>query len=174
MEEKFCLSQKKLDIKILILFLMRRLKAPVTLDALTEVIISGDDGISYFDFAECVAELVKTEHLQLSGNIYSLTEKGERNGELTESSLPFSVRSRAENATSVLRKSQFRDAMITAHHTLRPDGALTVKLSLSDKVGDIIYMELYAADKKQAAILENGFRRNAESVYNTVLENLLN
>ena len=36
-----------------------------------------DDAIDYFDFSECLADLVRTEHLSLSEDgLYSITERG--------------------------------------------------------------------------------------------------
>ena len=53
-----------------------------------------DDAVDYFDFSECLADLVKTEHLTLDeeSGLYAITEKGRRNSEICETSLPYSVR----------------------------------------------------------------------------------
>jgi len=168
----FGFIHEKIEIKILILFILRRLAEPVTFDVLTELTMC-DDGIGYFDFTECVAELIRTGHLRFNDNKYSLTEKGERNGEATEYSLPFSVRVNAENETAEMRIRQSRNSLITSCHTVNSDGAYTVLLSLSDGVGEIISMKLFSANKKQALALEKGFRNNAESIYNALIEAIL-
>lgn len=173
MEGNFGFIHEKLDIKILILFILRRLSAPVTLERLTELAMC-DSGISYFDFTDCVAELTATEHLRLEDDKYSLTAKGRRNGEITEINLPYSVRMKAEISTSVLRAEQNRDAMIKTSHTQNPDGGgCSVKLSLSDGVGEIVSMELFAVSDNQALDLERGFRKNAERIYNVLIELIL-
>lgn len=162
---------EKTDIKILILFILRRLREPVTFDTLTELTMC-DEGIGYFDYSECVAELVKTGHLLREGDNYSVTPKGNRNGEITESALPYTVRMKAENAASLLRVAQSRDLMIKTFRTNRDEGGLTVNLSLSDGIGDIVAMELFAVNERQASALEKGFRANAEKVYNSLLDML--
>ena len=44
-----------------------------------------DDAIDYFDFSECLADLVKTEHLTLSEDgLYAITEKGLRAAKLID------------------------------------------------------------------------------------------
>ena len=48
MNERFGFIHDKLDIKILILFILQRLYAPISMDTLAELTLC-DDGISYFD-----------------------------------------------------------------------------------------------------------------------------
>jgi len=168
----FGFVHEKINIKILILYVLRALHEPVTLDVLTDLVMC-DDGICYFDFVECVAELLKTEHLRLVGNKYSLTAKGVHNGEIAEKGLPATMRSKAEKKTSATRSELSRDSMIKTFHTKNQDGSYTVALSLSDGVGDILSMALFAANEKQALDLERGFRKKAESIFNTLIVTLL-
>ena len=169
---KYGFIHDKLEIKILILFILRRIPEPITLAELTELAMC-DDGISYFDFAESVTELVKTKHLTYDSGKYALTNKGKRNGEATENSLPYSVRKKVEGGTSSYRATLMRSAMIKTFHKTNPDNSCTVTLSLSDGVGDIINIEMLAANEKQALALERGFRKNAELAYNALVETLL-
>jgi len=169
----FGFIHEKIEIKMLILFILRRLPTPVSLDVLTGLAMC-DDGISYFDYVECVADLVKTEHIRFEDDLYSLTLKGIHNGGITENNLPFSVRQEVETNVAIVRNSMGRNAMIKALHTANTDGSTTVELSLSDGVGDIVSISLYAANEKQAVALENGFRKNAEGIYNTLIEKILN
>lgn len=168
----FGFIHERIEIKILILFILRRLPEPITFDTLTELTMC-DDGFGYFDYAQCVAELVRTEHLQVKDNKYCLTAKGMRNGEATESSLPFSVRTKAENGAYAYRSKLCRNAMIKTTHTANPDGGYAVTLALSDGVGDIISMTLYTANEKQALAMERGFRKKAEKIYNELTKMML-
>jgi len=165
----FGFIHEKIEIKVLILFVLRRLQEPVTLDVLTELTMC-DGGISYFDFTDCVAELVKTGHVRFEDDKYSLTRKGERNGEITESNLPYSVRAKAENSAGGVRSAQNRNALIKTSSECSPDGGCEVFLSLSDGIGDIVSIKLFAANEQQARALENGFRKNAEGIYNALIE----
>ena len=172
MHGAFGFIREKIDIKILILFIMRRMAAPIDFDQLTDLTMC-DGGISYFDYAECVADLVKTEHLILKDDKYSLTAKGRRNGEATEVNLPYSVRLAVEKTTAAVRAVQNRDAMIKTTHTLNKDGSCTVALAMSDGLGEIISINLFSANEQQALALEKGFRKNAEKVFNGLLEMIL-
>ncbi|MCL2152550.1 MAG: DUF4364 family protein [Oscillospiraceae bacterium] len=172
MQGNFGFIHEKIEIKILILYILRRLPKPVTLEALTGLVMC-DDGFSYFDFIECVSELVKTEHVRFRDNKYSLTTKGERNGEITENNLPFSVRRKAENNAFATRNSISRDEMIKTMNTANPDGSYTAQMSLSDGLGEIVSLSLYCTNEKQALALEKGFRKNAERIYISLMEAIL-
>jgi len=172
MEGNFGFIHEKIEIKVLILYIMRRLPGPVTFDVMTGFAVC-DDGISYFDFTESVAELVATEHLRLEDNHYSLTNKGKRNGEITESSLPYSVRAKAEAKAVELRSSQSRNSLVKTSRAANAEGGYIVNLSLSDGIGDIAALQLFAANEQQAKALEAAFRKNAESIYGALIEMIL-
>ena len=86
---------EKLDIKLLILFILSRLPAPVDRGTLDELCQQCDDGVGYFDYSDCLGELIATGHVVGEDEEYAATEKGKRDGREVESSLPYSVRARA-------------------------------------------------------------------------------
>ena len=75
--EGFHPMQEKLDIKILILFILRRLPDAVEGETLANLAL-GDDAVGYFEYAECLAELEDSGHVERSGRMYRITEKGSR------------------------------------------------------------------------------------------------
>ena len=165
------LMQDKLDIKILILFILRRLPERVAEDVLTELAIS-ESGVGYFDYAEALAELVDTDHVTHEKSGYKITEKGIRNGTVIESSIPYSVRNKAERLLAPIAMNMRRDAMIKTSHELTDVGCM-VELSMADNKGDIISMKLVTSSEDQAQIMENNFRKNAEEIYNKIAEMML-
>jgi hypothetical protein len=172
MNGSFGFIHEKLDIKILILFILYRMPEPITFDTLTELAMC-DGGICYFDYADCVAELVMTEHVRLEDGRYSLTGKGVRNSEITENCLPFTVRMEAEKSTSAMRTAINRNSMIKTSHEPGPSGGFQANLSMSDGIGDIITIKLHTANERQALAIEKGFRMNAENIYNALIEAML-
>jgi hypothetical protein len=173
MIEKIGFINERVEVKVLILFIMRRLSKPVTLDVLTGLTLC-DKWISYFDVTDCLTDLIETKHVRLKDDKYSLTAKGKRNGEVLEKDLPYTVRFRAESAAAVVCSNQNRDAMIKTNYTAREDGGFRVAVSLSDGIGEIISMELFAANKQQADAIEKGFRKDAERIYLSIIEMLIN
>ena len=88
--------QDKLEIKFLILYIAARVVEPVPFDTMLDL-TPCDDAIDYFDFSDCLADLVRTEHLTLSEDgLYAITEKGLKNSQICETSLPYSVRLRCD------------------------------------------------------------------------------
>jgi len=161
-----------LEIKILVLYILRCLPEPVSQEALTELAMC-DYGFGYFDLLDCVADLVKTEHLQYENDRYRLTEKGAYNGMITEKSLPSAVRIHVEHSVSEYRGRLFRNEMIRTSHQTNQDGSCRVALALEDGLGEIISMDLFAVSERQALELENGFRKNAETIYNDLIGMIL-
>jgi len=163
----------KLDIKFLILYIMARAAAPLDFPTMTDLTLC-DDGVDYFEFAEAVAELVNTGHLEVDGNgLYSITEKGRTNGSICESSLAYSVRTKADRQLLLLNAKLRRNAQVRAEVFPRPGGSLTARLSLDDSFETIMTLDLMVNDSEQAAQLVSCFRERAELLYNTILNVLL-
>jgi len=167
----FIHEQVEIRIKVLILFVMRRLPEPVSLDILTELTMC-DESIGYFDVTECIAMLTETKHLCLKDGKYSLTAKGDRNGELLEKRLSDSVKRKAEEATAFVRAAVSRSAMIKTNCEVGDGGGYRVSMSFSDGIGDIMSMKLFASSLQQAQALERGFRKDAEKVYHAIIKML--
>ncbi len=77
---------EKLDIKILILYILNHLPAAVDAQTLSDLVFC-DNGIGYFDYSDCLAELVDTAHISEEDGKYRITEKGSRNVNEVASSL---------------------------------------------------------------------------------------
>ena len=172
MRSDYGFIHEKLDIKILILFILRRVLEPISFEELVKLTMC-DGGVNYFDVAECVEDLVNTGHLINSDEKYIITDKGARNGEITENSLPLSVRMLVENITFSHRSNQRRNAMINSSIATDADGRYKVALSLSDGISEVVSLELFAVSEQQAMSLVNGFRKRAEIIYNRLIEMIL-
>lgn len=167
--ERFGFIHEKLDIKILILFLLRRLPGEVEPTTLGDLCTQCDSGIGYFDYSDCLAELMETDHIREGEEGYAITEKGARNVDAVESSLPYSVRSKALKLLEPISEEMRRQAMITARHTLQEDGCF-VELAMSDGAGEIIHLRLLLAGEDQAKRIEKRFRKTAEKTYHQIVE----
>ena len=78
---------EKLDIKILILYILRRLPGTVDPETLAEL-CQCDSGVGYFDYSDCRADLVDTGHITESEEGYCITEKGARNADICFCDIP--------------------------------------------------------------------------------------
>lgn len=162
----------KLDIKFLLLFILARAAAPLDFATLTDLTMI-DEGVDYFEFAEALSELVETGHAALEDGLYSITDKGRKNGAVCESSLPYSVRGKCSRNLARVNAALRRDAQVRAEVLPREDGTCTLRLSLDDEDGNLLTIELLSPSPDQAARLADGFRARPEQVYNGVLDVLL-
>ena len=158
---------EKLDIKILILFILRRLPGTVERDMLSDF-TQCDGGVGYFDFSDCLSELVDTGLVTESPEGYRITEKGAQAGETVESSLPYSVRKKAEKLLAPEAERLRRLAMLTAEHEVTDNGCF-VTLAMDDGKGEIIRMRLLCSGEEQAKRIEEGFKRSAEEIYGKII-----
>lgn len=162
----------KLDIKLLILYIMARVTAPIDLPTLTDLALC-DAGVDYFLFAESVSELVTSGHLSLENDVYAITEKGRKHGEITESSLPYSVRLKCGRALSKLNNQLRRDAQVRAKVLPREDGMYTLQLTLDDNDGSLFALDLLVATEEQGKYIADRFRTTPDQIYNDILTILL-
>jgi len=170
MGERLGFINDKLDIKILILFVLRRLPAEIDSERLADLILI-DGGVGYFDYKECLAELATTAQIEDDEGLIKITAKGSRNGEILESGLPYSVRVKAEKTLAPVAEEMRRSAMILANHEVTENG-ITVYLAVSDGIGTIFDLKILAADEEQAKKIERNFRRKAEEYYNRFITEL--
>ena len=163
----------KLDIKFLILYITARVIEPIPFDTVLDLTLC-DDAIDYFDFSECLQDLVKTEHLTLSEDgLYSITEKGLRNSKICESSLAYSVRLRCDKNLEEWNRKLRRKSQVKASWEQRPNGTYTVRLSLDDDVGNVMDLKLMAVREDMAKILAARFQKAPEKLYTEIMSLLL-
>ena len=165
--------RESLDIKLLVLFVLNRLTRPVSLLALSDLVL-GESSVNYFDYIDALSSLVKTGHVtELDGERYLITNKGIRNLAEFETRIPYTIRLRVGAAAERMARVLMRNAMVQVSHEPREDGGFTVHLSLSDGMGPILSMDLLAGSEKQAVTIERNFHKNAEEYYGRIANMLL-
>ena len=163
----------KLELKFLILYITARLIEPVSFDVILDLAMC-DEGVGYFDFSECLDDLVKTEHLTLSKEgLYAITDKGLRNSEICESSLAYSVRLECDKNLEAWNRKLRRKSQVRSSYEKRPNGTYTVNFSLDDDAGNIMTLKLMAIREDMAKMLQNRFRQAPEQTYHAIMQVLL-
>lgn len=170
--ERLGFIHEDLDIKILILFVLRRLPWYVDMQTLAEICQLGDGGVGYFEFSDCLCDLVEVGQVEETELGYRITEKGAWSVDTVESSLPFSVRVKTKKALEPFKQMLAREAMIKTSHEMTDTGCM-VSLEMGDGVGKIIGLQLVCADDAQARAIEKSFRKNAEDVYQKIIAMLI-
>ncbi len=157
-----------LDLKILILFILRRLPNEIETERLLE--ICQENGVvSYFDFTICLDELRESGQLTLEEGLCCVTPRGRETAETLETSLPYSVRTHAERAAEAEAAEMNRCNSISVRHSLSETGCMA-ELRLNDGISDILNLRILCADEEQAKCIEKKFRRHAEEMYQKIID----
>ena len=162
-----------MDVKVLVLFVADHANYPLTTQEIYELCYQ-DDCLSYFDVCTAVPEMVASGHLQPVGQEkYEITEKGRQTLSLTQDSIAFTVRQRAENAVARFNRQIRRSSFVKTQVIPRESGDYSVIMSLDDEMGNLMTLELLAPDQRQAVRLSRLFEQKAENVYNLTMMELL-
>jgi len=162
-----------MDVKVLILFVTARANYPMTMQEIYELCYQ-DDCLSYFDICTAIPEMVTSGHLKQSDEErYEITEKGKEAGALTEDSIAFTVKERAENAVARYNRQLRRSSFVKTQIIPRPSGEFSVIMALDDEMGNLMTMELLAPTQRQAVRLSKLYEKKAENIYNIVMMELL-
>ena len=162
-----------MDVKVLILYVAARSNYPMSSQEIYELCYQ-DECLSYFDVCTAIPELVTSGHLrQLEGEKFEITDKGRQDGELTADSIAFTVKQRAENAVARFNRQIRRSSFVKTQVIPRDGGDYSVIMSLDDEMGNLMTLELFAPDQRQAVRLSKLFEKKAEAVYNLAMTELL-
>lgn len=168
---KFGFIHDKLDIKLLVLYIMDRVAAPIDFATLTDLAMC-DSGVDYFQFAEAVSELLGSGHLSQDGEFYAATDKGRRACTAGESSLSPVVRSRCDQRLGPLNQALKRKSQVRAE--LRPQpGGYDVCLTMDDDQGSILSLTLLAPSQEDGQRIADHFLQHPDRIYNGILGVLL-
>ena len=162
-----------MDVKILILLVAARSNYPMTCQEIYELCYQ-DDCVSYFDVCTAIPQMVKSGHLkEVEQDRFEITEKGRQDGVLTEDSIAFTVKQRAENAVARFNRQVRRSSLVKTQILPRENGDYSVVMGLDDDLGNLMTLELFAPNQQQAVRLGKLFEGKAEEVYNLVMAELL-
>lgn len=162
-----------MDVKVLILFVAARSNYPMTTQEIYELCYQ-DDCLSYFDVCTAIPEMVASGHMQkLEEDRYEITEKGRQDGAITEDSVAYTVRQRAENAVARFNRQLRRSSFVKSQVIPRDNGECSVVMALDDEMGNLMTLELVAPNQRQAVRLTKSFESKAELIYNLTMTELL-
>ena len=162
-----------MDVKVLILYVMARVSYPVNIQQIYELCYQ-DECLSYFDVCTAVPEMVKSGHLkEAESELYVITDKGKADGSLTEDSIAFTVKQKAENAVSRFNRQIRRSSFVKTQIIPRESGDYSVIMALDDELGNLMTLELLAPDQRQAIRFSKLFEKKADLLYSIVMRELL-
>ena len=166
------LTDKK-EIRILILHILNEVEKPMSLDEMTEAVLS-EGCANYFELAEALSELCESECLVEKKNdegigVYCVTEKGASAGKVLERDLPLSVREKATaSAKEVLRRRKNeKENQVKISKT---EDGYKISLRVTDIGSDLMELTLFMPTMEQASSVRQRFLADPAGTYMQVLE----
>lgn len=160
----------KLDIKLLVLYLLDRLAGPVEFAALTDLALC-DDGVDYFRLSEAVRELAESGHVNQEGDRYAITDRGRRNIAESEGSLSPVIRKRCDQSVGPVNQRLRRENQFRAD--LEPlENGCRLNLRFSDGTDDLLILALWTPSEKIARGAAERFKADPRRLYDAVLSAL--
>ncbi len=161
-----------LDVKVLILYVMARVKAPTDAETIYALCFQ-DDSLSYFDVKEALPQLVDSGHLELYNGHYVITQKGREQGAVTADAIPYPVLQRAADAVQQHNKTLQQHGWTTAEVVSHGADDFAAVMTISDGHSDLMRLELAAPSQRQAELLAEAFRQNANQIYSNISHTVL-
>lgn len=156
--------QDDLDLKLLVLYIMDRTAGPITFLQLFELALC-DAGVDYFSLSHAVDHMVSTGQLSKEEDRYAITEKGRRNSQICESSLPPSLRRHCDENLVRVNEALRQEAQVRAQIIDREDGTATLCLTLEDEASSLLHVALLAPERAQAERWAAGFKKDPSALY---------
>lgn len=156
--------QDDLDLKLLVLYIMDRAAGPITFLQLFELALC-DAGVDYFSLRQAVDHMAATGQLSLEEDRYSITEKGRRNSQICQSSLPRSVRLHCDENLVKVNEALRREAQVRSQITDNEDGTATLRLTLEDNDSPLLHLDLLSPSREQAQRWAETFQTDPSTLY---------
>ena len=158
--------QGKLEIKLLILYILARADEALDMDTLTDTAMC-DDGVTYFDFTVALAELVDTNHVSRQEGKFLITDQGRKNGGIMEDRLPYSVRLRCDSKLEGINEAFQAAKRVRTELAEVSDGWL-VTLELDGEENNLFTLSIILPLQEDAQRLIRNFRADPQRMLNTL------
>ena len=160
----------KTTVKVVILYILARIDTPLSRQEIYELAYQ-DDSLNYFDFSECLPELVSSGHLTLNSiQRYSITEKGRAQGAELEDSVAVPIVQKVSAAIAQKRNQLRRDSNITVSARQDAEGQWISTLSYRDDNKPLMTLSLLAPNEPLAESMAENLRKQADLLYKQAME----
>jgi|GEM_PF-1402192 hypothetical protein len=157
-----------------ILFVLARVRQPVTRAELTELVMI-DGGFDYFDFSDALSSLMKTGHAEeVFLELYEITEKGRTNGAIMEDQIAYSVRKKSEALLREFNIKKLGEQLNRTRLFKREDEpGYTAEMVMDDADGNLMTLSFFTANETHGKALLKKFEQNPATVYKDFIAYLM-
>ena len=160
----------KVDVKVLILFILARIDTPLSGQEIFEVAYQ-DDSLNYFTLAESLPELVESGHLATDERgRYTITDKGRKQGAEGEDSLAVPVVQKVSVSIAEKQIQLRREGFIPAEISQNENGYWVAILNYRDDGMPMMRLEMMAPNEELAGTMAANMKKRANLLYKTNLD----
>lgn len=181
--------KEKNDIKIFILYLLKNLNYPLDFNTISDIVVQ-DEFVSYFDFAECFAELLDLgtieqirvgDELVLEASIgengrpekknelYRITENGINVVEQLQSSLLNMIKEKSLKSAMRMLSFKSRGSDVKCTSAERGDGKFDLHCEVIENQTTLLEINLVVENKQQLDSMKYNFYERPEVIYRGVV-----
>lgn len=162
--------RSRTQIKILITFIVSRIKEPIK-DTMIIEALQLHGLANYFEASQALEELIENANLTSADGVVYITPKGALSVDELAKELPKSVKETALADALNLLMLEKRESENTVEFTKTENGYF-VTLRVIHKEEKLMELTVYAADFEQAEQIKHNFLKNPSHVYSTVVTSL--
>ena len=161
--------------KVLILYILGKLKKPITNDSLYKLVLSALD-MNYFYFQQFLLDLIDSKFVisfpKENQTVYEITELGKNTLDLTIDILPGIIKFKLDTNFKNLLKSSEDEYSIIAEYTPRSENHYIVDCRIMEDNETTFEVKTFANSREQAKDIVDNWKANASTIYPQIL-NLL-
>lgn len=161
--------------KVLILYILGKLKKPITNDSLYKLVLSAFE-MNYFYFQQFLLDLIESKFVigfpKENQTVYEITELGKNTLELTIDILPGIIKLKLDTNFKNLLKSSEEEYSVIAEYIPRTENHYIVDCRIMEDHETTFEVKTFASSREQAKEIVDNWKANATSIYPQIL-NLL-
>lgn len=159
------------DVKVLLCYLLEKLKCPVTESQLYEIALDSEV-INYFFYTEALGSLLENgsvRKIPRDGEVYvELEEKGRFGADYFNESIPYYFRKKLLKA-ALYYFARLRRESETDMDIVPTENGCEVKCTIKDTGFDLMRLSLYAPDEDQARLIKEKIMLDPAGFYSMVI-----
>lgn len=163
--------------KVLILYILNKIKQPITNDALLKLVLSIQD-MNYFYFQQFLLDLLEDKYivgyLKEHDSLYEITPLGKETLALTEDILPGIIKFRVDNTIKEELEEIQNDLAISSEFIVDDENNFMVKCKIVENNTTIFEVTTFAGSREQAKIIADNWSQKANDLYPKIMDLLSN
>ncbi len=175
--------KEKNDIKIFILYLLKNINYPLDFNTISDIVVQ-DEFVSYFDFAECFAELLDNEIVEMvhlepdeavvrgagdTREYFKIAEKGIIVVEQLHSNLLNMIKEKSLKSAMRLLSFKKNGSEIKCSHSEREDGKFALHCEIIENRQPIMKLDLVVESREMLERMEANFNEQPEITYRGII-----